>query len=233
MLAAEARRFTVTSSELVQGINRILRYVTDGANATLLELRAHFSLPAGWTVTAAVPFSSSRKWSAASFDGRGTWVLGAPEMVLPGIDSGNDVAARADVIAAGGNRALLVAHSAAGLSGPHLPPDLRAAALISFEERIRPDAAATLRYFTDQGVGVRVISGDNPKTGWRGRPPRRAARRRRAVRRPGAARGQRAIGPPHRGADGLRPGHSPAETSHGGRSQNPRPCGGHDRRRCQ
>jgi cation-transporting ATPase E len=131
----------------------------DAANATLLELRAHFMPPSGWTRTAAVPFSSSRKWSAASFGGHGTWVLGAPEMVLPGIDS-----TRADALAASGNRTLLVAYSAAGLDGSHLPAGLRAAALVSFQERVRPDAAATMRYFTDHGVGVRVMSGDNPKT---------------------------------------------------------------------
>ena len=37
----------------------------------------------GWTVTATVPFSSARKWSSATFDGHGAWVLGAPEMLLP------------------------------------------------------------------------------------------------------------------------------------------------------
>jgi cation-transporting P-type ATPase E len=136
----------------------------EGANATLIELRAHFSTPAGWQRTAAVPFSSLRKWSAASFESRGTWVLGAPEMVLPSVESGDGVAARADALAATGARTLLVAHSTLGLNGSELPTGLRVAALVSFEERVRPDAAATLRYFTEQGVGVRVISGDNPRT---------------------------------------------------------------------
>jgi cation-transporting P-type ATPase E len=168
---------TLTDGHLVfTGLERLDRGVTaveealgalaaeDGANATALELRAHFPTPAGWTATATVPFSSSRKWSAASFDGRGSWVLGAPEMMLPGIASAADVAARADAMAAGGSRTLLVAHSPEPLNGPHLPPGLHAAAIITFEERVRRDAATTLRYFADQGVGVRVISGDNPRT---------------------------------------------------------------------
>jgi cation-transporting ATPase E len=96
-------------------------------------------------------------------------VLGAPERVLAGIEpaegvAADGVAARADALAASGYRTLLAAHSAEPLDGPLLPPGLRAAALVSFEERVRPDAAATLRYFTDQGVGLRVISGDNVKT---------------------------------------------------------------------
>jgi cation-transporting P-type ATPase E len=168
---------TLTDGDLVfAGLERLDSSVTtldealgalaadDGANATLLELRVHFSPPPGWHLTAAVPFSSSRKWSAASFDGHGTWVLGAPEMVLPGIERGDGVGARADALAAGGTRTLLVARTGDELNGSDLPSGMRAAALVSFEERVRPDATATLRYFTEQGVGVRVISGDNPKT---------------------------------------------------------------------
>jgi hypothetical protein len=45
--------------------------------------RAGLPPPGGWVRQAAVPFSSARKWSAASFTGHGTWALGAPEMVLP------------------------------------------------------------------------------------------------------------------------------------------------------
>src|SRR5690606_10369342 len=50
-----------------------------------------------WPATAAVPFSSARKWSAASFDGAGTWVLGAPDVLLP---EGDPVRARAEELAA-------------------------------------------------------------------------------------------------------------------------------------
>ena len=51
-------------------------------NATQRALAERYPDPPGWAVTATVPFSSARKWSAAGFDGHGTWVLGAPEMVL-------------------------------------------------------------------------------------------------------------------------------------------------------
>ena len=62
----------------------------ENRNGTLDALAAAFTAPEGWARTASVPFSSARKWSAASFDGHGTWVMGAPEMVLP-----DAVAARA------------------------------------------------------------------------------------------------------------------------------------------
>ncbi len=130
-------------------------------NATALALREEFPDPR-WTRSGAVPFSSARKWSAASFTGEGTWVMGAPEMVLRGGDDA--VRTRANELAASGRRVLVLARTDAGLDGEQLPSGLRAAALVCFAERIRPDAADTLRYFADQGVSLRVISGDNPRT---------------------------------------------------------------------
>ena len=53
-------------------------------NATLAAIGQACPPPAGWKRRAATPFSSGRKWSAASFAGQGSWVLGAPDMVLPG-----------------------------------------------------------------------------------------------------------------------------------------------------
>ena len=116
----------------------------------------------GWTRTGAVPFSSGRKWSAASFAGQGSWVMGAPEMVFG--DASSPVRARADELASGGRRTLVLARSDAGLDGESLPGDLAPVALVMFAEKVRPDAAETLAYFHEQGVQLRVISGDNPRT---------------------------------------------------------------------
>ena len=52
------------------------------ANASLGALGATYPPPDGWTRTGEVPFSSARKWSAASFDGHGSWFLGAPDVLL-------------------------------------------------------------------------------------------------------------------------------------------------------
>jgi cation-transporting ATPase E len=136
----------------------------EDANATLLALRRAYPAPDGWTRRQRVPFSSARKWSAASFEGHGSWVLGAPEMVWPGSGPDDAVSARAEQEAATGSRTLLVATTDQALSGDALPAGLRPIALVRFDEAIRPDAPATLRYFTEQGVGLKVISGDNPRT---------------------------------------------------------------------
>jgi cation-transporting ATPase E len=134
-------------------------------NATLAAVGEAFATPSpAWTRTAGIPFSSARKWSAASFDGRGSWVVGAPEMVLPGATNADGVRARADELASSGRRVLLLARSEQPLDGEQLPGALEPVALILLEEKVRPDASETLRYFADQGVALKVISGDNART---------------------------------------------------------------------
>ncbi len=131
-------------------------------NATLNAIAEAFPPTDSWSRTGFVPFSSARKWSAATFGDRGTWVLGAPEMVWAGRDG--DVSAQAATLAATGQRVLLLARTDDPLDGEALPAGLRAVALLLFEEQVRPDAAETLTYFAQQGVALNVISGDNPGT---------------------------------------------------------------------
>ncbi len=135
--------------------------VDDNRNGTLDAIAAAFADP-GWERTGTVPFSSARKWSAAAFDGHGSWFIGAPEMVWT--DARSAVRRVADELAATGSRTLLLAHSDAPLDGETLPAELDAVALVLFAEQVRPDAAETLAYFREQGVALKVISGDNPRT---------------------------------------------------------------------
>jgi cation-transporting P-type ATPase E len=137
-------------------------------NATSQALAGEFADTA-WTRAAEIPFSSARKWSAVSASGHGTWVLGAPEMVLPELTDAMHRAARsaADQVAAEGQRVLVLAQSLDALPGDgpaQLPGQLIPRALVVLAERIREDAPETLRYFTEQGVALKVISGDNPRT---------------------------------------------------------------------
>ncbi len=134
----------------------------EARNATLGAIGQAFPPPGGWERTASVPFSSARKWSAASFAGHGTWVLGAPEMVLAGDQHAQ--LSRAAELAASGHRVLVLAYAEGPLVNESLPPGLRAEALIVLAERLRPDAAETLAYFAAQGVALKVISGDSPHT---------------------------------------------------------------------
>ncbi|WP_104523641.1 HAD-IC family P-type ATPase [Blastococcus atacamensis] len=144
--------------------------VADGGNATARALAAAFPAVGVEQAACAVPFSSARKWSAVRTADGVTWVLGAPEMVLPAPDGAaeRDARASADRLAAQGRRVLLLARSARPWTGdaaePRLPAGLTPVTLVVLAERIREDAAEVLRYFTDQGVALKVISGDNPRT---------------------------------------------------------------------
>jgi cation-transporting ATPase E len=139
----------------------------DGRHAGQPE-QALPSLPAGWEPATAVPFSSARKWSAATFPGKGTWVLGAPDVVL---DSSRhaDLAARVEQLAELGSRVILLAHTDAALADVPatditLPDGLEPSALAVLEDRVRVDAPDTLAFFAAQGVAAKVISGDHPAT---------------------------------------------------------------------
>ena len=126
-------------------------------NPTLQAIARSVGPPPPWPVTARVPFSSARKWSGAAFDGHGAWVLGAPDIVLDATDPHR---AESEKLAGRGLRVLVLAQTREERLGDPLGP-CTAVALVILAQRLRPDAARTLRYFADQGVAVKVISGDN------------------------------------------------------------------------
>ncbi len=140
----------------------------DGRNATAAAIAAVFPAPEG-AAEEDVPFSSARKWAAIRRDGR-SWVLGAPEMVLAAAADGAGVDARrrVDALAEQGRRVLLLARTDRRWSSDGdeavLPAGLQPVCLVVLAERVREDAAEVLRYFTEQGVALKVISGDNPRT---------------------------------------------------------------------
>ncbi|HSD49238.1 MAG TPA: cation-translocating P-type ATPase, partial [Actinomycetota bacterium] len=131
-------------------------------NATLVAIGEAFPQPPeGWRLGAAVPFSSARKWSGASFDGHGVWVLGAPDVLLP---DGGAASRRAQELAEAGRRVVLLAQATGELADDDVPTGIEPVAIVVLGDRIRESAADTLRYFADQDVEVKVISGDHPQT---------------------------------------------------------------------
>jgi magnesium-transporting ATPase (P-type) len=120
--------------------------------------------PGGWGVTGAIPFSSARKWSAAAFGDHGSWVLGGADVLLAGSAPTDPIRGQVAREAEAGNRVVLLAKASGTLDGERLPAELRPAAVIVLGDVIRTDAPATLRYFEEQEVAVKVISGDDPRT---------------------------------------------------------------------
>ncbi|MFD9359697.1 HAD-IC family P-type ATPase [Streptomyces sp. NPDC060031] len=131
-------------------------------NASLQAIIDAYPDSAEWRCTESLPFSSARKYSGASFsegDGENnTWLLGAPDVLLP---SGDPALDEIDTLNEQGLRVLLLGRAARELDDPAVATGVRPTALIVLEQRLRPDAADTLRYFDDQDVKAKVISGDN------------------------------------------------------------------------
>ena len=162
------RSVEVLAGDRDQVLGALAAASADRTNATATAIAAHLEEegapaplgPQAW----GVPFSSARKWSAWG-DGRTAWILGAPEIV---IDRALEGGARALELAAGaasqGARVVALVSAPAALVEDRLPEARLAAAVITLEEDLRQDAAETLDYFRQQGVHVRVISGDNPTT---------------------------------------------------------------------
>ncbi|MEU3985539.1 HAD-IC family P-type ATPase [Streptomyces sp. NPDC026672] len=115
-----------------------------------------------WRCVESLPFSSARKYSGATFsEGDGetsTWLLGAPDVLL---GDGDAALAETERLNERGLRVLLLARSARDLDDTEPARGARPAALVVLEQRLRADAADTLRYFAEQNVRAKVISGDN------------------------------------------------------------------------
>jgi cation-transporting ATPase E len=134
-------------------------------NATARALQKAYSEPSTWKATGRVPFSSARKWSAMSFGEDGSWVIGAPENVLASEYAG-DIRASVETHAQAGQRVLLLATAEGTFTdgADATLPAVTAMALVLLDDVVRSDAEETLKYFADQGVIMKVISGDNNVT---------------------------------------------------------------------
>lgn len=131
-------------------------------NQTSIALYERFGHSSALQPIATLPFSSARKLSAVTFEGEGTYIMGAPEFVL------KPMPARIDKIvkqyAQMGLRVLVLASSSGQIQGDKVPLGAKAVAIITLSDNIRPDAVDTIRWFKENDVAVKVISGDNPVT---------------------------------------------------------------------
>jgi cation-transporting P-type ATPase E len=132
-------------------------------NASLQAVADSYPSPEAWVVRFRVPFSSARKWASVTFEEQGTWLVGAPEVLL-GSENRAPALERASALAGTGHRVLLVARAPEPPQEATVPAGLEPAILVVLEEKVRADAAETMAYFASQQVGVKVISGDNPQT---------------------------------------------------------------------
>lgn len=153
----------------IEAVLAALAQLDPDPNATTHALGLHYTESTTWRVVGRVPFSSGRKWGGMTFESengepRGSWVLGAPENVLTTEYQGK-LRDQVEGYAADGERVLVLASTDATFASEDMDlPKVHPVALVLLEDIVRADAPATLKYFAEQGVIVKVISGDNNVT---------------------------------------------------------------------
>lgn len=146
-----------------QLIQALLNAQSDN-NLTSQALEKKFGKTKKLKTVDVIPFSSARKYSVTEFEKYGTFLMGAPEFVLKDEYKG-EIAAVVEQNAKLGYRVLVIAKASGRIENQEVTKGtVKPICLILIEDTIRPDAPETLKYFRENDVAVKVISGDNPIT---------------------------------------------------------------------
>ena len=141
-------------------MNAFCQHIED-SNATILAIKENYRTPSNWNCTKKIPFSSDIKFSACSFEKKGSFYLGAPEILLKKHYQKLETIIQNDLLE---YRILVLAHTTKEIKEKEIPEDLELYALLYIQDKISDDAKETLQYFKKQDVQIKVISGDNVKT---------------------------------------------------------------------
>ena len=106
-----------------------------------------------------IHFSSERKWSGIKSKDKGSFIMGAPEVLLK--DNIDEYQSIIEPYINDGKRILLIGHSDNKISTTNISK-IDPMGFVVMEDKIRSDATGTLKFFNDQGVNIKIISGDNP-----------------------------------------------------------------------
>ncbi len=131
-------------------------------NSTSRALCKHFGTEQVLTSTANIAFSSDRKYTATSFSNGETYVIGANEYIKAKISE--QISQEILSASSAGYRVLTVARGKGEISGEKLPSGLEVVAIVLIEDTIRKDAIETIKWFKNNNVEIKIISGDDPKT---------------------------------------------------------------------
>ncbi|NCA66672.1 MAG: HAD family hydrolase [Clostridia bacterium] len=140
----------------------MLTSVLPDSNPTFNAIKSYLNKTIDISPSYIIPFSSQRKWSGVAFLNEGTFIMGAPEFVLRG--KVEEYREELNEYSKEGERVLVLAKSPEVISEKELPDNLTAMAFILIGDKIRKEAPETLRFFAEQNVDIRIISGDNPVT---------------------------------------------------------------------
>ncbi len=131
-------------------------------NPTAMALRTFFPEKTTYQMQQVVPFSSDRKFSCVTFEGQGTYFIGAASILLG--TNHEAVLKQERQLAEEGYRVIVLAHSTQGYEEAGLPTDIEPLGFYLLSDTIREDAKETLEYFRSQAIQCKIISGDDPVT---------------------------------------------------------------------
>ncbi|WP_340800333.1 HAD-IC family P-type ATPase [Bacillus sp. FSL K6-0067] len=150
------------SREKIDTILAGLAHAFPNINPTQQAIIKHYPQSSPLRITYKIPFSSKTKWMGVTFEQEGAWILGAPEVILE--DRYGEIQNQVEEAAMKGKRVLLLAHLQ---TTPFQEYDVKKSvtgALLFIEDIIREEAPKALQYFWEEGVTIKIISGDNPVT---------------------------------------------------------------------
>lgn len=147
--------------ENIEDILCALTSSLDDTNATFMALRDKYGTESQLKASRTIPFASEKKWSGAYFGDAGSYIMGAAEFILGTVPS--DLRQLLDSYSRN-HRCIIIAHSENDFRDKELPENIEVLGLVLLNDKIREEAPQTLRYFADQNVTVKIISGDNPLT---------------------------------------------------------------------
>ncbi len=130
-------------------------------NITMKAMKDYFNKPSGRKAVSVSPFSSQFKYSGAAFED-GSYVLGAPEFVLR--ENYDNYREQIEQYSSEGYRVLVFGIYDGVIDGKALTGKVTPLGLVFLSNPIRKEAPETFKYFENQGVEIKVISGDNPVT---------------------------------------------------------------------
>ena len=147
--------------DLEQLMGRMVGALGD-ENETFQALRQHYKRNQSTNTKLVLPFSSERKFSGVVFEGEGTYLMGAYQFIFPQADPA--VLEKIAEYASQGLRVLTVAHSPNEMTDYTLAEDFEIVGFVFMTDVVRKNAPDILGYFEEQGVDLKVISGDDPVT---------------------------------------------------------------------
>lgn len=135
---------------------------SEDENATIDAIKRKFvKQDTKWQAVEKIAFSSQNKWSGISFEKNGTYIIGAPEIILK-----QQFCEYKSIVEnySKDYRVLILVHSKDIINNSELPKQIEVIGFVLLLDTIRKEAKQTIKYFEKQGVEIKIISGDNPIT---------------------------------------------------------------------